>query len=161
MKNKPIKVNVCMKNQAIKELIEKQGLEGPACPYTHYEEENNYEIDGQEYLIVNEEEKEKELDAYIRSSIWAFKASFLSGFLNIEEKHIKTMQEAMNEDCNDIFLKLLNNDLSWFIQDAVKVDGAGHFLSGYDGNEIELEGNFFAYRTNQRGIYVHYNRLDR
>ena len=58
------------------------------------------------------------------------------------------MQEAMYEDCNDIFLRLLNNDLSYFIQDAVNADGAGHFLSGYDGNEIELEGNYFAYRTN-------------
>ena len=29
-----------------------------------------------------------------------------------------------------------------------KFDGRGHSLSSYDGEEIELGGNFYAYRTN-------------
>ncbi len=32
--------------------------------------------------------------------------------------------------------------------DAVATDGVAHFLSGYDGKEIELAGGYYAYRTN-------------
>ena len=33
-------------------------------------------------------------------------------------------------------------------QDAVDTDGVGHFLSGYDGNQIDLDGGSVAFRTN-------------
>lgn len=32
-------------------------------------------------------------------------------------------------------------------QDAVDVDGVAHFLAGYDGDEVELDGKYI-YRTN-------------
>ena len=34
-----------------------------------------------------------------------------------------------------------------FVEDAVRADGRGHFLAGYDGNENE-QGDFYLYRTN-------------
>jgi len=33
-------------------------------------------------------------------------------------------------------------------QDAVDTDGVGHFLSGYDGNQIDLDDGSVAFRTN-------------
>ena len=39
-------------------------------------------------------------------------------------------------------------DMDSASQDAVNVDGIGHFLSSYDGNTIYLENNSVAFRTN-------------
>jgi hypothetical protein len=35
-----------------------------------------------------------------------------------------------------------------FVEYCISADGRGHFLSGYDGVEIELADDWFAYRTN-------------
>lgn len=39
-------------------------------------------------------------------------------------------------------------DFEAIAKEAVSWDGRGHFLSGYDGNEIELDDDLYAYRTN-------------
>ena len=36
--------------------------------------------------------------------------------------------------------------LQHFIAKAVQADGSGHFLASYDGDEIDLGGNVYAYR---------------
>lgn len=35
-----------------------------------------------------------------------------------------------------------------FVRMQANADGYGHFLSGYDGEELELTDDLFAYRTN-------------
>jgi hypothetical protein len=42
-------------------------------------------------------------------------------------------------------------DIDEFVEDAIRYDGYGHFLSPYDGeeNEIEVDGaTYYVYRTN-------------
>ena len=39
-------------------------------------------------------------------------------------------------------------DISGASEDAIDTDGVGHFLSSYDGIEIELDNDVVAYRTN-------------
>lgn len=39
-------------------------------------------------------------------------------------------------------------DLGKVVEEAISVDGIAHFLASYDGEEIELSDNLFAYRTN-------------
>ena len=50
---------------------------------------------------------------------------------------------------NDAILSLIEScaDLETFVESAVYSDGRGHFLSHYNGGEIEVNG-FFIYRTN-------------
>lgn len=57
------------------------------------------------------------------------------------------MQGKLCESANSL-VKSLIVDLDHFVSDAISADGRGHFLSGYDGVEIELDGDFYAYRTN-------------
>ncbi len=134
-------------DQAIKELMSHLEVEGEVTPCTF--QDNIFTLDdGGEYLIVNKEDKEKALDENIRSTLWAFNANFLSDYINLDAECIKIIQEAKCEDCNDIFLNLLNDDLSHLIANAVIVDGAGHFLSSYDGAEISMSNDYYAYRIN-------------
>jgi hypothetical protein len=39
-------------------------------------------------------------------------------------------------------------DIDKILDEAISLDGRGHFLSGYDGKEIELPHGLFAYRRN-------------
>ena len=52
----------------------------------------------------------------------------------------------------DDFRDLVNDnnliDISGASEDAVDTDGVAHFLSSYDGEEIELDNDVVAYRTN-------------
>ena len=52
---------------------------------------------------------------------------------------------------SDIPKNLLYLDVAEAAADAVATDGAGHFLSGYDGNEVEVEVEgvtYYCYRIN-------------
>lgn len=55
-----------------------------------------------------------------------------------------------NGDSNKMneHILLLIDDLDDFVEEAIRLDGRGHFLSSYDGAEIELEDGYFAYRIN-------------
>lgn len=39
-------------------------------------------------------------------------------------------------------------DLDKVVEEAIRVDGIAHFIARYDGEEIELSDDLFAYRTN-------------
>ena len=59
---------------------------------------------------------------------------------------VKSFQEKHCESANDTILALID-DLDEFVQDAISSDGRGHFLSSYDGEEVETE-NYYIYRIN-------------
>lgn len=120
--------------------------------------ENRFEYGNQEYLVVNEDEREEEVKEYIRESLWAFNANFILNNSKISdqagnkvEKALKKMQEELCEDANELVFALLT-DFDDFVEEAVSADGYGHFLSQYDGEENEVqdkEGNwYYIYRTN-------------
>ena len=56
------------------------------------------------------------------------------------------MQSSLCESANDIVAAMVD-DVEEFCNDAIIADGRGHFISWYDGEEIETE-NFFIYRIN-------------
>jgi hypothetical protein len=58
---------------------------------------------------------------------------------------IKSFQEKF-EDGNSDLIGMIG-DFDRFVSDAESSDGRGHFLSGYDGEEVEM-GKFFGYRIN-------------
>ena len=52
------------------------------------------------------------------------------------------------DDFRDLVIDLNLIDISGASEDAVDTDGVAHFLSSYDGEEIELDNDVVAYRTN-------------
>ena len=104
-----------------------------------------------EYLVLTDDEADREAADAIRDSVWAFQAWFIASHCpnGIDEDHIATLRGDSCEDCNDAMVALVEagNGMDRFIEDAIGADGRGHFLNHYDGNEYE-EGDYFIYQTN-------------
>jgi len=116
--------------------------------YSDYDLQNLI-LDG-DYLVLDENERDEALHDNIKESLWAFNSSFLSGETGIDENVFKSIQS--NDRCesnNDAILSIVKSTcgLESFIDAAVSVEGAGHFLSSYDGNEYEING-YYIYRIN-------------
>ncbi len=92
-----------------------------------------------EYLVLSDEEVDAAAREAIEQSVWAFNASFLRAHLRkgIDESVI-TLLQSKCEGANDAITAMIE-DFDHFIDDAIKADGRGHFLAGYDGEENEQE----------------------
>jgi hypothetical protein len=123
------------------------GYEADAYSADAYQE-NLFTDGGAEYLVLTDEEADEAATEDVRQSLWAFNASWLAPWLNMPEVAIKAIQEQMYEDASDVFAKMLGDDFEDFADESIGADGRGHFLSGYDGDEIELGSNLYAYRVN-------------
>lgn len=113
---------------------------------------NLFELGNQEYLVLTDEEADKECTDYFKENVWAFNSSFIIGECGLDysgEESLRKMQRDSCENANDFILSLIEKTcgLESFIEEAIKTDGRGHFLSAYDGNEGE-EGIYYIYRTN-------------
>ena len=114
---------------------------------------------GYEYLVLTDEEADKAAKEYILETLWAFNPRFVvmhTKFYmesSIEadeafEEALKEMQGKLCEDANPIIRALIVN-IDEFVENAIQADGRSHFLSSYDGKEIELNnGKYYAYRIN-------------
>jgi hypothetical protein len=118
------------------------------------------ELGRQEYLVLTDDEADQAAHEYVKDSLWAFNASFLSSMTDLPEEVFSALGEKC-EGGNDACLRIVEKTcgLEAFVEHAISADGRGHFLSGYDGNENEqsVKGNdedctedqdFYIYRTN-------------
>lgn len=113
-------------------------------------------ICGWEYKVYTEEEADKVAREYILDSLWAFNPEFIVAHTEFgescegweEEAFIETLKQMQGTFCEsaNTIVKALIKDMDDFVQDAIWADGRGHFISFYDGEEIELDGGFYAYR---------------
>jgi len=115
-------------------------------------------IGDDDYLVLTDEEADDRVHDEIAELVWAFTPSFLAVHTRVTEEAIKKLQE-MCEDANEPLTAMIK-DFDWFVEDAVRSDGRGHFLSGYDGNEYEVcytsaerDGN--AYKVKDTYYYIY------
>lgn len=100
-----------------------------------------------DFLVLTDSEADDAVREYIKESVWAFNADFLASHIEaLDADDITRLRGDKCEDINDALIKLID-DFDSFVDDAVSADGRGHFLSGYDGDELELEGDLYAYRV--------------
>ena len=112
-----------------------------------------FEADGGEYAIGTDEECDKAAADYIRETVWAFRGGFIADYSpeGLTGENIDALRGDSCEDANAALIALIEagSGMSDFIDAAISADGRGHFLSGYDGHELESDcGNVFAYRVN-------------
>lgn len=110
-------------------------------------------IGRREYAIGDDEEADDATLEYIKESLWAFDADFVAGFIG--DYDLVPAIEALNEKCEDgnagmLALIKMGGTIEEFADDAISADGRGHFLSGYDGEEIE-----FRYYHFEKGRWVY------
>ena len=78
------------------------------------------------------------------------KAALVDHMMDTEPDHIEWFKNAFGT--GDLYRLVkdgkvdLNTDM--IVQEAIDLDGRGHFISGYDSVEHELENNLYAYRQN-------------
>lgn len=123
--------------------------------HQHYGEGVVIECDGEEWAIYQfTSEAEAAAKEDISQLLWAFNASFLSSETGINESVFEAIQA--NDQCegnNDAILSTIKGTcgINDFIESAISCDGMGHFLSSYDGNEVDLsfgEDTYIAFRIN-------------
>ena len=113
-------------------------------------------VNDQEWRVLTNEEAEQATEACIADSLWAFNCGFLVSYMpdmpgeneqwERTKKAILKMQGTLCEDANPIIRALIADRYEDFVEDAICADGRGHFLSGYDGEEVALKGGLFGYR---------------
>lgn len=110
---------------------------------------NNYfELDdGSEYLVLDWDEREEALQENIKETCSYFIPEFLAEETELPGEVFKALVDK-NEVVYKLLEKCVDGGFEQFCEDAVNADGYGHFLSGYDGEELELTDDLFAYRTN-------------
>ena len=115
------------------------------------ENETNFEVDN--YTFITEDEALKEVvnmyqcDEYI---LGCFNADFIADFIPLDYDSIKTLQESENFE---VIGKLILNsgNLENMMEDYISLDGYGHALNSYDGNNDEITINdidYIVYRNN-------------
>lgn len=117
-----------------------------------------FEFNDEEYIILTDSEATKEATEEIMQSLWAFRTSWITSFiqnneieLNASQKcildNLEFYQQDLCEDANSLVEELIEGYESEFIKQAIEADKRGHFISRYDGLEVPFEG-YFIYRTN-------------
>jgi len=91
------------------------------------------EIDSEDHLVLTDEEADELVREEIEEMVWAFTPSFLSAHTGVDEEVFEALADRC-EDNNDSFKRMIK-DFDAFVEDAVRSDGRGHFLAGYDHEE--------------------------
>lgn len=143
-----VEPNILM--SAWEDIVSVEGCE--ECRYDHHGLWT-IEIDGETFAIGTDDECDKACSDYIGESVWAFNPSFVISYTNIPSFLEDALGDYMSKNCENCNDDLRNEivDFEQFVSDAISADGRGHFLAGYDDEELELgidsNGDYiYAYR---------------
>lgn len=110
--------------------------------------------DGSEYLVLTDDEADREAKGEIIETLWAFNSEFILNCCGLDSSEsvvgaLRAMQGKSCEGCNDFIRALINGTcgVDKFVQEAIESDGREHFLAIYDDTENEQDG-YFIYRIN-------------
>lgn len=115
-------------------------------------EGNTFSVGHREYLVCTDQEVDQFLSDSIADSLWAFNPDFLAGETGIDELVFRALQPNC-ESANPAVRAIVDATcgLASLVRHAECADGRGHFLSGYDGVELDIlagRKTFYAYRVN-------------
>ncbi len=106
---------------------------------------------GREWLVLTDAEADAATRREILDYLWAFDTDFLKAHV-ISTAALEALDRVRHDLCeraNPIVLALVR-DIDDLVDDAIRADGRGHFLSLFNGAETELGwgDRLFAYRQN-------------
>lgn len=135
----------------IKELSKFLNCDTDEISFSTYDE-NLFEYCNQEYLVLTDTETDNYAEKYIEDTLWAFNAEFISDECNLNPEctdALRVMQERCCESCNSLIRAIIDGScgIDAFVEDAIKADGRGHYITQYDGYENETD-NYYIYRIN-------------
>ena len=103
--------------------------------------DEEWQIEGVDYYVLTEEEANERVADYIKEALWSFNPSCLADSTGLPIEVFEAL--ADNDRCesnNEAIESCINMTcgMNEFVKEAVRYDGRGHFLSSYDGDEIEV-----------------------
>ena len=103
-----------------------------------------FDFAGDDFLVLTDDEADARVTEYIEESLWSFRVSFLLDHCGteffcdrVEEALVKVASELC-ESANPIFRAMVGDRFPELVKAAIAADGRGHFLSTWDGNEVEV-----------------------
>ena len=119
--------------------------------------ENHYDGPGRSsYFVLTDEEADIEAKHQVMETLWAFNVNFLSRYAPAlrSSRAAKAWEKMVGELCEDatpLVEAVVGDRLDEMVQDAIREDGRGQFLAGYDHeeNEESVGGvTYYIYREN-------------
>ncbi len=106
---------------------------------SQYEDEYVFRYDDSDYLVITEEEADKELREQIPHNLFQINPFFLKRHLKIDisTEVLQHFLYDMCENCRLIFWELIA-DKETFLQDITNTYGRGLFLAWYDRREVRV-----------------------
>lgn len=131
------------RENALREYLENEL--GETIEYINNEYGYIYDTNLGEYKVCTDDEADEEVTFSITETASYFNADFLEQCTELPETVFTKLVDE-----NEAVAKLIEATcgMDYFVEQAVLADGRGHFLSGYDSEEIELPNGYFAYRIN-------------
>ena len=109
------------------------------------------DIDLDDFMILSDDQADQAVRERIEQDLWAFNPSFLSSVTGLSESTFKAIESNnKREDNNEAILELVEATcgLDDLVEEAIRWDSRGHFLSSHDGQEHELGDDMYLYRIN-------------
>lgn len=105
---------------------------------------------GRQYLVLTDQEADQAARDDIEQSLFAFNADFIAANARVDigpsgVRALREVQSKLCEESNPLILAIIA-DLEGFVAKACSLDGRGHFVSHYDGQEHEQDG-LYIYRV--------------
>lgn len=113
----------------------------------NYQDNMFSDLEGNEYLVLTDDEADQVAADYIRESLWAFNAGFICHYMpnGIGPDEVEAIRGDRCESANSAFEALVGDNIDDLIEDAISADGRAHFMNTYDGQENKQDG-YFIYR---------------
>lgn len=134
-------------------------LEGLTPDNCYRDSWSTFEVIGNEYKVLTEEEADEAAREEIKESVWAFRAEYILHHTTFYEtssqredeifcKALEHMQGQLCESAGPVIMALIK-DFETFASEAIRDDGRGQFIAHYDGEEHEsADGKYLIYWIN-------------
>lgn len=110
------------------------------------------DYEGEDVIVADDDNADRLTRECIEELLWAFTPEFLASETGLPEEVFQALADSGRcESNNEAIMALVEQTcgLEEFVSSAIDADGRGHFLSGYDGKEgeIEIDGDiYYVYR---------------
>lgn len=113
---------------------------------------NEVRVENRDYLYLAENDRLEYTKEVIDDTYVYFNNDFLSKETDLPEEVFDALEaKGDNKTVKKLIEKFCPGGIDGFVEDAVRYDGYGHFISYYDGNEIVIDnklGLIYLYRQN-------------
>ena len=109
------------------------------------------EVGQDSYAVGDDSQAYEACKEYLKEAVWSFNGNFIAEVCGLPVELGEVFSGYTHKECegaNPALLALVKRTCGFdsFVSRVVGDCGRGHFLAGYDGDEIDLGDGLYAYR---------------